>query len=65
MPARSIRRIFFAQGLVIGARRDARSGWCSASPASLALGKYQLIQLDPSVYFIDHLPVATEPVDVS
>ncbi len=31
---------------------------------SLALGTYKLIPLDPSVYFIDHLPVATEWTDV-
>jgi lipoprotein-releasing system permease protein len=31
---------------------------------SAALGHYKLIRLDPSVYFIDHLPVATEPLDV-
>ena len=31
---------------------------------SVALGKYKLIRLDPSIYFIDHLPVATELIDV-
>ena len=32
--------------------------------ASLALGKYQFIKLNPEIYFIDHLPVATEAVDI-
>jgi lipoprotein-releasing system permease protein len=32
--------------------------------ASVALGHYKLIRLDPSVYFIDHLPVALEPLDI-
>jgi lipoprotein-releasing system permease protein len=31
---------------------------------ALLLEKYRLIALDPSVYFIDHLPVAIQPLDV-
>jgi lipoprotein-releasing system permease protein len=31
---------------------------------SAILERYRLIALDPSVYFIDHLPVATQPLDV-
>jgi lipoprotein-releasing system permease protein len=31
---------------------------------SLLLERYQLISLDPSVYFIDHLPVAIQIPDV-
>jgi lipoprotein-releasing system permease protein len=30
----------------------------------VALERYKFIRLDPSVYFIDHLPVSTEPSDV-
>jgi lipoprotein-releasing system permease protein len=63
LPARSVRRIFFLQGLVIGIV-GTLGGLLLGLAASVALGTYKLIRLDPSVYFIDHLPVATEPVDV-
>jgi lipoprotein-releasing system permease protein len=63
MPARSIRRIFFAQGVVIGAVGTG-IGLVLGLAASVALDRYKLITLDPSVYFIDHLPVATQPGDV-
>ena len=63
MPARSIRRIFFAQGLVIGVVGTAL-GMVLGFSAALALDKYQFIKLDAQVYFIDHLPVSTEPMDV-
>ena len=33
--------------------------------AALALDRFRLIRLDPSVYFIDHLPVATDATDVA
>jgi lipoprotein-releasing system permease protein len=63
LPSRSVRRIFFLQGLVIGIA-GTLAGVLLGLGASLALGKYQFIKLDPSVYFIDHLPVATQPGDV-
>ena len=63
MPARSIRRIFFAQGLVIGVVGTAL-GLLLGFAAALALDKYQFIKLDAQVYFIDHLPVSTQPMDV-
>ena len=63
MPARSIRRIFFAQGLVIGLVGTI-GGLIVGFAAALALDKYQFIKLDPTVYFIDHLPVTTQPADV-
>lgn len=64
MPARSVRRIFFAQGVVIGAVGTG-IGLVIGLLASVALDRYKLITLDPSVYFIDHLPVATQPGDVT
>ena len=64
MPARSIRRIFFAQGVVIGIVGTV-SGLLLGLVASVLIDRYRLIALDPSVYFIDHLPVATQLVDVA
>jgi lipoprotein-releasing system permease protein len=63
LPARSIRRIFFAQGLVIGVVGTV-FGLILGFAAALALDKYQFIKLDPQVYFIDHLPVSIQPTDV-
>lgn len=63
MTGRGIRRIFFAQGLVIGLVGTVL-GLLLGLGASAALDRYKFISLDPQVYFIDHLPVATEPLDV-
>jgi lipoprotein-releasing system permease protein len=63
MPAKSIRRIFFAQGLVIGVV-GTFFGMILGFAAALALDKYHFIKLDPQVYFIDHLPVSIQPADV-
>ena len=64
MPATSIRRIFFAQGLVIGLVGTA-TGLIIGLIASVLIGERKLIPLDPSIYFIDHLPVATQPFDIT
>ncbi|HEX6250964.1 MAG TPA: ABC transporter permease [Gemmatimonadaceae bacterium] len=63
MSARSIRRIFFAQGVVIGVV-GTMLGLVLGLGAALALDRYRIIELDPQVYFIDHLPVMTEITDV-
>ncbi len=63
MPAGSIRRIFLYQGVVVGAVGTG-GGVTIGLVLSLLLEKYQLISLDPSVYFIDHLPVAIQLTDV-
>lgn len=63
MTARSIRRIFFAQGLVIGVIGTV-AGLIIGVATSLVVGREQIIQLNPSVYFIDHLPVSTAPLSV-
>ena len=58
----SIRRIFLAQGIFIGL-----AGTALGAVLGLVLGamvnRGQLIPIDPSIYFIDHLPVHTEPRD--
>jgi lipoprotein-releasing system permease protein len=63
MTSASVRRVFFAQGLVIGLV-GTLLGVALGIAASLALGKYQFIKLNPEIYFIDHLPIATEAVDI-
>lgn len=63
LPAKSIRRIFFAQGVVIGVVGTAL-GLLLGFGAAIGLDKYKFIKLDPQVYFIDHLPVATQVDDV-
>jgi lipoprotein-releasing system permease protein len=64
MSAGSIRRIFLFQGVVVGAV-GTFGGVAVGLTVATALERYRLIALDPSVYFIDHLPVATQPVDVA
>ncbi len=64
MPARSIRRLFFAQGLVIGVVGTG-AGLVVGLTAAIIIGRNKLIALDPTIYFIDHLPVATQPLDVT
>jgi lipoprotein-releasing system permease protein len=64
LPAKSIRRVFLAQGIVIGLV-GTLLGLVLGFGGAWALEKYKFIPLDPSVYFIDHLPVATEPLDVA
>lgn len=64
MPAKSIRRVFFAQGIVIGVV-GTTAGLVIGLIASTLIGAKRLIPLDPSVYFIDHLPVATQAGDVA
>ena len=63
LPAKSIRRVFLVQGVVIGLIGTAL-GLILGFGGAWALEKYKFIPLDPSIYFIDHLPVATEPLDV-
>lgn len=58
----AIRRVFLAQGVFIGL-----AGTALGAVLGLVLGaiinRGQLIPIDPSVYFIDHLPVLSNPVD--
>jgi lipoprotein-releasing system permease protein len=63
MSSRSIKRIFFAQGVVIGLVGTA-TGLVVGLVAAYAVDHYRLIPLDPSVYFIDHLPIDIRMLDV-
>ena len=63
MRSGSIRRIFFAQGLVIGLVGTSL-GLLLGLGAATALERGKFIELDPQIYFIDHLPVAMQPLDV-
>jgi lipoprotein-releasing system permease protein len=63
MPSRSIRRIFLAQGVVIGGVGTAL-GLVIGLGGAVALDRFKFIKLDPQVYFIDHMPVATQWTDV-
>ena len=64
MKAGAIRTIFLVQGLVIGAVGTA-IGATIGLVASFGQATYKWIALEPQVYFIDHLPATTEPVDVA
>ena len=63
MPARSIRRIFLSQGVVIGAVGTG-IGVTVGLIAGVLLDHYKLIKLDEKVYFIDHMPVTIQATDV-
>jgi len=63
MPAAGVRRIFVLQGSIIGL-----VGTVLGLAGGLALARIidrgQLIQLDPTVYFISRIPVRVDPLDV-
>lgn len=63
MTGRQIRRIFLAQGLVVGTVGTA-IGLLGGLTVGLLLDRYRLIPLDASVYFIDHLPVELKLTDI-
>lgn len=63
MTAPQVRRIFVAQGLVVGTVGTA-IGLVGGLVVGVLLDKYRLIPLDASVYFIDHLPVELRVTDI-
>jgi lipoprotein-releasing system permease protein len=58
----SIRRVFLIQGAVIGFVGTA-VGTALGAVLGYVINRYRLITLDPTVYFIDHLPVRLEVGD--
>jgi lipoprotein-releasing system permease protein len=63
LPARSIRRIFFTQGVVIGVV-GTTAGFVLGLVIAVLVDKYKLIRIDQRVYYIDHMPVHTQPLDL-
>ncbi|HXY20068.1 MAG TPA: FtsX-like permease family protein [Gemmatimonadales bacterium] len=63
MTAAQVRRIFVAQGVVVGVIGTAAGAVLGVALAT-AVGRYRLVRLDPTVYFIDHLPVNLAVSDV-
>jgi lipoprotein-releasing system permease protein len=63
LPARVIRQIFVLQGAVIGVVGTVLGASLGLAVARVVHGS-GLIRLDPSVYFVDRLPVRVNPADV-
>lgn len=64
LTAASVRRVFLAQGVVIGAVGTGL-GLLLGVGVGFAVDRWHLIVLDPSIYYIDHLPVMMEASDVA
>ncbi|MDP3773109.1 MAG: ABC transporter permease [Gemmatimonadales bacterium] len=64
MTAAQVRRIFVAQGVVVGVVGTA-IGLGGGLLLGAVLDRWRLIRLDASVYFIDHLPVELAVTDVA
>lgn len=64
LPAKVVRQAFIIQGAFIGA-----VGTSLGTVLGLAVARFvdsrRIIDLDPSVYFIDHLPVRVDPLDLA
>ncbi len=60
---RGIGRIFLAQGAIVGLTGTG-IGLVLGLLVALVVDRTGLIRIDPSVYFIDHLPIHVEPLDV-
>ena len=62
LSAKSVYKIFVIQGIIVGL-----VGTVTGAIAGIAIAQLfdrgRLIELDPSVYFIDHLPIKVQPFD--
>jgi len=63
MSAGQIRRVFLAQGVTVGVVGTALGGAAGVAVA-LVVDHYRLVALNPTIYFIDHLPVDLAASDV-
>jgi len=63
MTARQVRRIFATQGLVVGVVGTS-IGLVLGVVLGLATDRWQLIRINASVYYLDHLPVDLDPKDI-
>jgi lipoprotein-releasing system permease protein len=64
MSSGQIRRIFVAQGVTVGVV-GTFLGSAAGVAVALAVDRYRLVSLNPTVYFIDHLPVDLAAGDVA
>jgi lipoprotein-releasing system permease protein len=63
MRPEAIRRVFLIQGVLIGFIGTA-IGSVLGVTVGVMVNRGQFVRIDPSIYFIDHLPVHTQPLDV-
>jgi lipoprotein-releasing system permease protein len=63
LSGRGIGRIFLAQGAIVGLV-GTMLGLLLGLTISIIVDRGGLVQIDPSIYFIEHLPIRTEPFDV-
>ena len=59
----AIARVFVLQGLVIGVVGTAL-GLVLGTTAAIVADRYQLIRLNPEVYFLSHVPLSPRPLDL-
>jgi lipoprotein-releasing system permease protein len=63
LSAGAIGRVFLAQGAIIGLT-GVTAGLVAGLVVSFAVDQGHLIRIDPSIYFIDHLPIRIELFDL-
>jgi lipoprotein-releasing system permease protein len=64
LPIKTVRRVFILQGAFIGLVGTALGTVLGLTVARL-VDRGQIVPLNPSVYFIDHLPVQVDPLDLA
>jgi lipoprotein-releasing system permease protein len=63
-PAAAVRRVFVIQGAVIGVV-GTMLGTALGLVAGRLVDRGEIINLNPAIYFIDHLPVRVNPLDLA